>query len=398
MRQEPGREQADDDVALQWVDTRLAVVASWGLVILLASQSVLWAVSPDGPAEPAAAVVAIVLSVVSAAGFLTLQRAIMFDGVPAGARLWTAALVVAALAASAIGSWAMVGPAAAIVMLVAPPRLALVAVLTIIVGDTLVSMALGESGGSAVAVAVVQASAAGCLYVLTRMVVVLGQLARARALVARIEVDAERRRISREVHDVLGRSLVAASLRVQIAQRMLDSDPDGAQKQLDEAVSVVTAGQQTLRRVVSGTHMAGLPEELAVAGDLLRRLGIRLTLHEETVGDPTTEALFARILRECVTNLLKHAGPRTVDIRVAREDGAFLLRIRNDGVGGLASRETSPGTGLSDLATRVADAGGTLEVTRDGSEFAVTCRVPRSPVGDDPRTARPADARRSEVS
>ncbi|WP_179273656.1 MULTISPECIES: sensor histidine kinase [unclassified Rhodococcus (in: high G+C Gram-positive bacteria)] len=195
--------------------------------------------------------------------------------------------------------------------------------------------------------------------------------------VARLQVDAERHRISRDLHDVIGRTLVTALLRNQAAIQLFTVDPDRAREQLDHVHQVLSAGQADLRRLTTGPILADLASELATVEAMCARLDIFCHAAVEAPADEDVDRVFAAIVREASTNMLKHAHPRRCSVRVAQESESHVLEFTNDGVtrGGISGT----GTGIADLTDQVVQLGGqfTTDCTSDG-EFVVLARIPLS--------------------
>lgn len=213
------------------------------------------------------------------------------------------------------------------------------------------------------------------LYVLTRLAIVVSELAQARETVARLQVDEERHRISRDLHDILGRSLVAVSLRVQTAIRLLARDPASAGEQLDKVARMVADGQTRLRGLTLGATVLGVTQEIVTARDLFDRLGIQCDVEvtESSAQRPIVDELGGRVIRECVTNVLKHSRPTHVEITLREESATSVLAVINDGAAAISD---SAGTGLTDLAHRITVLGGSLEAGRaPGGRFRVIARL-----------------------
>jgi two-component system sensor histidine kinase DesK len=193
---------------------------------------------------------------------------------------------------------------------------------------------------------------------------------------ARIEhlaTVAERERIARDLHDLLGHSLTAVIMRAQLIKQFAAGDPERA---VIEATEIEDAAREALtqvRAVVSGWRQLGLDEELEAARRTLATAGVELV----TSRDPgvrivgPTEHVLALALREAVTNVARHARARTCRITLDLHVGELRLMIADDGVGGTA-RE---GNGLSGMRERVTAIGG--QVSRYGSAgTTVTITVP----------------------
>ncbi len=227
------------------------------------------------------------------------------------------------------------------------------------------------------------------LYSVTRLFIVLQELRRTREHLARLQVDEERSRISRDLHDIMGRTLVAVSLRTETAMRFIDLDVDKCREQLDQLQSAISAGQAQLRALTSGPVITGLTSELETARRLFDRLGIRLGVETVPIADQSVDQIMAAVVREAVTNSLKHSRPQECRITVRRESLATVLSVVNDGVGDAVNasdsnplartRDGGGGTGLEDMRARVEALGGSFVAGPvDGRRFRVIARIPHS--------------------
>lgn len=208
----------------------------------------------------------------------------------------------------------------------------------------------------------------------TRLAVLLDDLQFTREVLARRRVDVERERVGRDLHDLMGRTLVAASLRNQTALRTLgDRDPDGAQR-LERLHETLSRGQVQLRALTSGPAIARLDDELATARMLAERVNITLEVDVRTEPPGPHEALVGLVVRESITNVLKHSRATTCTIVIDRDDDHTVVRVVNDGT--IRTGDTSAAAD-SRLARAVQAAGGT-SVSRQvrQSEFETVSRIP----------------------
>lgn len=140
---------------------------------------------------------------------------------------------------------------------------------------------------------------------------------------------------------------------------------------------VLSAGQADLRRLTTGPILADLASELATVEAMCARLDIVCHAAVEPPEEEHVDRVFAAIVREASTNMLKHAHPRRCSVRVAQESESHVLEFTNDGVtrGGISGT----GTGIADLTDQVVQLGGqfTTDCTSDG-EFVVLARIPLS--------------------
>ncbi len=200
-----------------------------------------------------------------------------------------------------------------------------------------------------------------------RLFRVIGELQVARRELARLAVMEERLRVARDLHDLLGQALSMIALKSELARRLVPQDPERAAQELTE---VETAARQTLRDVreaVVGYRQPTLQSELEGAEQLLDAAGIDLWV-EQTVErlPPTIEAALAWVVREGVTNVVRHSRARWCRIQVMQASEQVRIEVTNDtqklGAGGLKRlTKAARGSGLSGIAERVAALGGHME-------------------------------------
>lgn len=197
--------------------------------------------------------------------------------------------------------------------------------------------------------------------VATGMVRLLDQSGdQARAAQAELALAAERDRVARDVHDVLGHSLTVVTVKAELAQRLIATDPDQAKAELDQIHSLSRTALAEIRATVAGLRVASLAEELAAADTALTGAGISSHLPEDLGDvDPRHRVLLGWVLREAVTNVVRHSNASTCTVTL----GAHSLQVVDDGCG-FSGKE---GNGLRGIRERVADAGGTITVTPGAS-------------------------------
>ena len=194
------------------------------------------------------------------------------------------------------------------------------------------------------------------LYGATRLVRLMDQLRDARADLAELAIGRERLRISRDLHDLLGQSLSAVSLKGDLAIGLLKRDElPRAIGEVESLVSVARSALHDLRDIAHREPPIALASEINRATDLLASTGTETKVHI-TAGQlrPEVDELFAWSLREGVTNVLRHSAATICSITIGREEGIVRLEIVNDG----ALPASSGGNGLSGLATRAATLAG----------------------------------------
>jgi two-component system sensor histidine kinase DesK len=184
-----------------------------------------------------------------------------------------------------------------------------------------------------------------------------GRLQRAEQRVNTLSVAAERERIGRDLHDILGHSLTAISIKAGLAARLVDLDPAAARAQIAEIEQVARQALADVRTTASGMREVRLATEVASARSVLLAAGIesRVPSALPPLSNEVSE-LFGYVVREAVTNVVRHsrAGLCTIDV----DDGA--IEVRDDGRG--ITPTDASGSGLAGLRRRVEDSGGELWV------------------------------------
>lgn len=195
----------------------------------------------------------------------------------------------------------------------------------------------------------------------------------ANARVEHLATVAERERIARDLHDLLGHSLTSVVLRAQLAQRLAPTDPGRAATEVAAIERTAREALAEVRAAVSGWKHASLDAELATAHTALAVVGVDVTVRRdpELVLVPSTESALALALREATTNVARHAGARHCRVDICVHDGQVRLVVHDDGVGGAGPE----GNGLTGLRERIAVLGG--RVDREGSPgTTLTVAVP----------------------
>ncbi len=171
---------------------------------------------------------------------------------------------------------------------------------------------------------------------------------------------AERERIARDLHDVLGHTLSLITVKSELAARLLASDPQRTAQELAEIQTTARRALAEVRQTVSGYRTQGLEAEIQQATVALAASGVTVTSRPEHVPrlPAQQEASLALILREAVTNIVRHAGARTCAITLQAGPAEIVFEIRDDGRG-LAGEE---GNGVLGMRERVRELGGALEL------------------------------------
>ena len=180
-----------------------------------------------------------------------------------------------------------------------------------------------------------------------------------RADVARasLALSEEREEIARDVHDVLGHSLTVITLKAELAQRLLEIDPARAGAEMEAIAQLSRASLAEVRSTVTRLRVPDFSGEIEGAGRALQTAGIRAELPDAQSAlavAGVNAKLFSWVLREAVTNMVRHSGANAARVRLS----ATGLDILDNGVGAGDAR----GNGLTGMAQRVAASGGSVVI------------------------------------
>lgn len=207
--------------------------------------------------------------------------------------------------------------------------------------------------------------------------------------VGRQAAAAERERIARDLHDVLGRTLTVIAIKAELARRLvgrLDASLGGrpaVERELSDVEGIAREALTELRGAVSGYRSAGLAAELAGARQALAALGVELEVEADgpalSALPPPAADTFALVLREAVTNVVRHARARRCRVSLEAPPPLARLVVEDDGRGG-PIRE---GTGVTGMRRRLAAAGGALQIgpRSGGSGTTLVAVIPAGPGG-----------------
>jgi two-component system sensor histidine kinase DesK len=192
----------------------------------------------------------------------------------------------------------------------------------------------------------------------------------------------ERKRFSRDLHDLLGLSLSAITLKGELVDRLVLGRPARAKEELAELLVMSRRALADVRTVAAGYRELSLDDECKAAAAVLSAAGIRVTVARSGTGDlpPEVAGAFAAVLREGVTNVVRHSAASWCAFSVSTEDGTAWLEIVNDGAGRPVDAGADSGWGLRNLSDRVGSLAGslTVEAGADGTHRLVAAVPVRS--------------------
>ncbi|MFJ8625946.1 histidine kinase [Kitasatospora sp. NPDC093550] len=282
------------------------------------------------------------------------------------------------------GSWVGIPGsfAGSVLLTVAAPR-SWILFAVLVAGQWPVCAALDGNFGQCVN-AVVSAAVGGIVvYGVARLADLTAELRAARTELAERAVDQERLRFARDLHDLLGYSLSVAALKCQLAERLALEDPKRARAEISEVLVMVRQAMSDTRWISSGDHQMSLARESRSAVSALRAAGISAEVDLDCgVLRPELDTVLATVVREAVTNMLRHSVPRHCEIRARRDAlGTVSLVVSNDGApaegeqpapdgeaaAGGGEVAAGGGHGIENLTERLLAVGGRLTAERDGS-------------------------------
>jgi two-component system sensor histidine kinase DesK len=220
------------------------------------------------------------------------------------------------------------------------------------------------------------------------------ELRQAREEVARLAAEGERLRIARDLHDLLGHSLTTIAVKAELAQRLAGRDVARSAAEMSEVAGLARQALTDVRTAVAGYREVSLATELANAREVLAAAGISAEIPPAVDGvPPELSELFGWVVREGVTNVVRHSRARLVRINLQPR----AIEIVNDGVDDVAAAAgrpaghpngasgegttstAAPGHGLLGLAERAAVFGARVEADTDAGQagsFRLRVAVP----------------------
>lgn len=209
----------------------------------------------------------------------------------------------------------------------------------------------------------------------------LKELHTAREELAQQAVTEERLRMARDLHDLLGHTLSLITLKSELAGRLLEKDSHAALQEIHEVERVARQALREVREAVAGYRQRTLRGELDGARQILEAAGIICTVEQEAQPlPPSIEVVLAWIVREGVTNVIRHSRAQRCLIRITAADKNVRVEVVNDGNPRVENSDVQTGSGLSGLAERVAGLGGRIETgtlpTLNGIGYQLKVEIP----------------------
>ena len=195
------------------------------------------------------------------------------------------------------------------------------------------------------------------------------RLLRAQEEIEQLAKLAERERIARDLHDVLGHTLSVVVLKSELAGKLLGSDAAGARREIGEVEQIARQALGEVREAIRGYRAEGIGAEIARARKALDAAGVRLELQAQNARlEPAQESVLSLVLREAVTNILRHAGATSCRLELAADSQGTRLSVCDNGRGAIQGE----GNGLRGMRERIESVGGRLEIdSRQGTRLTV---------------------------
>lgn len=199
------------------------------------------------------------------------------------------------------------------------------------------------------------------------------ELRLSQAEVRRLARVAERERIARDLHDVLGHTLSLITVKSALAAKLIETEPDRARAEIESVEHTARQALSEVREAIGGLHEQRLDKVLAHVETSLRAADIELLLKRdpELAFDRQSEAMLTLVIREAVTNILRHADARHCAIGLHRDGDGARIEIHDDGRGGLKPE----GSGVQGMRARIESLGGELDVEFDAGT-RIVARLP----------------------
>jgi two-component system, NarL family, sensor histidine kinase DesK len=243
------------------------------------------------------------------------------------------------------------------------------------------------------------------VYGLTRLAQLAVQLEDLRGELARKAVAGERLRMARDTHDLLGLGLSAIAMKADLIGKLIGRDDARAGEEIADLARICATARADVRLVAGEARDLPLDAELAAARDVLASAGIDVRMRVSADPSPEAAAVLVPVVREAVTNILKHSSASCCVLEMTADGRLLHLSISNDGSddtgsGPLATAGRA-GNGLRNLAARLEAAGGRQTATREDGTFSLAVELPLVEpagrleplgIGGDPNRVHPVPA------
>lgn len=200
------------------------------------------------------------------------------------------------------------------------------------------------------------------------------RLARSEAEIEQLATIAERERIARDLHDVVGHTLSVITMKAELAQRVMDAEPERSRQELSEIENVARTALDEVRQTITGYKHLGMRTEFANVQKSLQSANIDTHFEpppESIAVSAEHESALIMVLKEASTNIIRHSKARNCSIALEDSGSGVVLTVHDDGIG----YKEQMGNGVTGMTERIVSLGGTLSIS-NRSGTLVTATVP----------------------
>jgi len=185
---------------------------------------------------------------------------------------------------------------------------------------------------------------------------------------AHLAGEIERNRISRDLHDSLGHVFSTLSVKAELANKLVEINPELAKKELAEIHELSKVSLFKVRDIINDIQNINLEQELSNLRNILNKLEITLEMHVKCDFSPEVEYQIVMIIKELVNNIIKHSEARNVILELTGEADLFNLKIFDDGIG------MHPDTHLKSISYRTKQLNGRMVIDKLEKGTVITIR------------------------
>ncbi|WP_374350277.1 sensor histidine kinase [Chitinimonas sp.] len=190
--------------------------------------------------------------------------------------------------------------------------------------------------------------------------------------IAQLAKQAERERIARDLHDLLGHTLSLISLKAELASKLGAHDATRASREMTEVATVARSALAEVRQAIAGMRALSLADALRRSEATLRAAGLhtRLDMAEVPPLQTEHEHAMAQAAIEACTNIIRHADASSASLRLVQQGDTLALTISDNGRG---MGQQLPGHGLQGMRERLESVGGSLTISEAAGMVLTAC-------------------------
>jgi two-component system sensor histidine kinase DesK len=202
------------------------------------------------------------------------------------------------------------------------------------------------------------------------------QLIQKQGEVEHLATVAERERIARDLHDLLGHTLSVITLKAELASKLVDRDVQACKNEIKDIETTARNALAEVRSAIVGFRASSIEDEIKNTQIVLSAAQVTLTTEIAPLNlPPAIEKILALSLREATTNIIRHAKASTCFISLKTHEQELILSIQDNGMAGFNQLRIQEGNGLQGMKERVQALGGQL-THRAEQGFYIELRLP----------------------